>query len=77
MLSLQRWSNNDAGQYAIPADGGIAFICFCVFVENALACPPTAAGKRVTLEIGLECCLCDDGQTMMQALPACPPTAGK
>ncbi len=26
--------------------------------------------KRVALEIGLECCLCDDGQTMLQALPA-------
>ncbi len=27
------------GQDAIPADGGIAFICLCVFVENALAWP--------------------------------------
>jgi hypothetical protein len=32
-----------AGQDAIPADGGIAFICFCVCDANALPCPSTAA----------------------------------
>ena len=36
-----------AGQDAIPADGGIAFICLCVFIKNALAGPPMAATPSV------------------------------
>ncbi len=51
MLSRQRKPNIAAGQDAIPADGGIAFTCLCVFIKNALPCPPTAADKGVALDI--------------------------
>ena len=68
MFSRRRWSNNAAGQNAITAVGGIAFICLCVCKANALPCSPTAAGKEVALEIGFKCYLTARGSAQASGL---------